>query len=70
MLFHARSMALAAATQGAQVARAYGSSPAAGKTKAEDFLEVEAVDPVASIDLADEHVGAALTHFLERLFRT
>jgi Flp pilus assembly protein TadG len=40
LVFHARSMALAAATQGAQVARAYGSSPAAGKNKAEDFLEV------------------------------
>lgn len=38
-VFHARSVALAAATQGAQVARAYRSSPAAGKTKAEGFLE-------------------------------
>lgn len=40
LVFHARSMALAAATQGAQVARAYRSTPAAGKTKAESFLEV------------------------------
>jgi Flp pilus assembly protein TadG len=39
LVFHARSMALAAATQGAQVARAYGSSLAAGKTKAEGFLD-------------------------------
>ena len=38
-VFHARSVALAAATQGAQVARAYGSSLAAGKTKAEGFLD-------------------------------
>jgi Flp pilus assembly protein TadG len=38
-VFHARSMALAAATQGANVARAYGSSLAAGKTKAEGFLD-------------------------------
>ena len=40
LVFHARSMALAAATQGAQVARGYGSSSGAGKTKAEDFLGV------------------------------
>jgi len=40
LVFHARSMALAAATQGANVARAYGSSLAAGKTKAESFLGV------------------------------
>lgn len=39
LVFHARSMALAAATQGANVARAYGSSAAAGKTKAEGFLD-------------------------------
>jgi hypothetical protein len=39
LVFHARSMALAAATQGANVARAYGSSPAAGKAKSEGFLE-------------------------------
>lgn len=39
LVFHARSTALAAATQGAQVARAYNSSAAAGKTKAENFLE-------------------------------
>jgi len=39
LVFHARSMALAAATQGAQVARGYGSSLAAGRTKAEGFLE-------------------------------
>lgn len=40
LVFHARSMALAAATQGAQVARAYGSSLPAGKAKAESFLDV------------------------------
>jgi Flp pilus assembly protein TadG len=40
LVFHARSMALAAATQGANVARAYGSSPAAGKSKSESFLGV------------------------------
>jgi Flp pilus assembly protein TadG len=39
LVFHARSTALAAATQGANVARAYGSTLAAGKTKSEDFLE-------------------------------
>lgn len=40
LVFHARSMALAAATQGSQVARAYGSTLPAGKAKAESFLDV------------------------------
>lgn len=39
LLFHARSVALAAATQGANVARAYGSTTAAGEDKATRFLE-------------------------------
>jgi Flp pilus assembly protein TadG len=40
LVFHARSTALAAATQGAQAARAYGSTLTVGKDKAEAFLEV------------------------------
>jgi len=39
LVFHARSMALAAATQGANVARGYGSSLAAGENKATAFLD-------------------------------
>ncbi|HCT76693.1 MAG TPA: hypothetical protein DGT23_08925 [Micromonosporaceae bacterium] len=37
-VFYARSTALAAATQGANAARAYNASAGAGPTKANDFL--------------------------------
>ncbi|HZM81761.1 MAG TPA: TadE/TadG family type IV pilus assembly protein [Candidatus Limnocylindrales bacterium] len=39
LVFYSRSLALAAATQGANVARAYGSSLEAGEDKAERFLD-------------------------------
>ncbi len=39
-VFYARSTALAAATQGANAARAYNAAPSAGITKANDFLTV------------------------------
>jgi len=39
-VFYARSTALAAATQGANAARAYNATPSAGITKANDFLTV------------------------------
>ncbi|HEX6684902.1 MAG TPA: TadE family protein [Candidatus Limnocylindrales bacterium] len=39
LVFHARSTALAAATQGANVARAYNSNTAAGEAKALEFLD-------------------------------
>jgi Flp pilus assembly protein TadG len=37
-VWYAHTVALAAATQGANTARLYGSSSAAGRTKAEEFL--------------------------------
>jgi Flp pilus assembly protein TadG len=40
LVFYARSTALAAATQGANAARAYGSTLDVGRLKAEQFIEV------------------------------
>ena len=39
LVWYAHSVALGAATQGANAGRLYGSSPAAGRTKALDFLD-------------------------------
>lgn len=39
LVYYARSTALAAATQGANAARLYGSSTAIGKTEAQQFLD-------------------------------
>jgi Flp pilus assembly protein TadG len=42
--FYARNLALAAAQEGADAARSYGSSPAAGVTRARSFLDRSAGD--------------------------
>jgi Flp pilus assembly protein TadG len=39
LVWYAHSVALGAATQGANAGRLYGSSPAAGRAKANDFLD-------------------------------
>lgn len=39
LVYYARSTALAAATQGANAARAYGASSLAGQQRADDFLD-------------------------------
>lgn len=39
LVWYAHSVALGAATQGANAGRLYGSSAAAGRTKANDFLD-------------------------------
>jgi hypothetical protein len=74
LVFHARSMALAAATQGAQVARGYNSSLTAGKNKAESFLgtvgtgledpEVEAEESVTDVTITVRGEAISIIPFL------
>lgn len=60
LVFYARSTALAAATQGAQAARAYGADPqVAGKNRAKNFLNVagdglrNTSEPVVAVTATD-----------------
>ena len=49
--FHARSLALAAAQQGVSVARAYHSTPAAGRGTALAFIADHGADTLLSVDV-------------------
>jgi Flp pilus assembly protein TadG len=63
-VFYARSTALAAATQGANAARAYNATPNAGVTKANDFLNVVGGglrDPSVSVSSTGTEVTITVT---------
>jgi hypothetical protein len=65
LVFYARSTALAAATQGANAARTYGSNPyVAGKDKAERFLAVIGGglrDPEVTVESSGTSVTVTVT---------
>ena len=63
--FHARSLALAAAQQGVAVARAYGSTPNAGRDSALAFVAAHGADPLlnpaATSDTTGEQVQVVVS---------
>ncbi|GIF83267.1 TadE family protein [Catellatospora bangladeshensis] len=64
LVFYARSIALGAATQGANAARVYGSPAGTGESNARDFLErigVGLEDPVINVRTGAESVTVTVT---------
>ncbi len=57
LYFHARSLALAAATEGANAARAHGATPGAGTARAHDFLDRAARGTLTQITVTERDPG-------------
>lgn len=60
LVFYARSIALAAATQGANAARAYGATDGAGQADAQKFLD-QAGDGLTNQSIDVRRVGTEVT---------
>jgi Flp pilus assembly protein TadG len=52
LVFHARNLALAAAQQGTDAARAYDAPPGAGPTRARSFLDQAAGDSLTAVTIS------------------
>ncbi len=64
LVFYARSIALGAATQGANAARVYGSPPGTGESNARDFLDrigVGLEDPVINVRTGADTITVTVT---------
>lgn len=58
LYFHARSLALAAATEGVTAARAHSAAPDAGTSRARGFLERTAKDTLTDLDVSTDGSSA------------
>ena len=60
--FYARNLALAAAQEGAEAARSYGSTPAAGVTRAQSFLDRSVGDSLQATAVSSAGSTATTIH--------